>query len=104
MTKLVPDELWKRVEPLLPEHIRSSKGGRRPVDDRVALSGIIFVLRTGIPWRFFPQEMGCSGMTCWRRLRDWQASGVWSAIQKLFLNELRREEKLDFRRPLSMRA
>ena len=67
---LVPDELWAMVAPLLPPSPRRPKGGRPPVDDRRALAGTLFVLRSGIPWEMLPQEMGCgSGMTCWRRLR-----------------------------------
>ena len=76
--KLVSDELWSLIEPLLPEHKPTPKGGRPRISDRAALTGIIFVLKTGIPWEDLPQEMGCgSGMTCWRRLRDWQKAGVW---------------------------
>ena len=62
--KLVSDELWSLVEPLLPEHKPTPKGGRPRISDRAALTGIIFVLKTGIPWEDLPQEMGCgSGMT-----------------------------------------
>ena len=45
------------------------------VEDRAVLGGIIYVLRGGVPWRLLPAgELGCgSGVTCWRRLRDWQA-------------------------------
>ena len=71
--KLVSDELWSQIEPLLPKYKPKPKGGRPRIPDRAALTGIIFVLKTGIPWEDLPQEMGCgSGMTCWRRLRDWQ--------------------------------
>jgi transposase len=66
---LVPDELWTLIEPLLPPE-------RRP--SRAALTGILFVLKSGLSWEMLPQEMGCgSGMTCWRRLRDWQALVCW---------------------------
>jgi len=69
---LVSDELWKVIAPLLPPERPKPKGGRPPVDNRAALTGIIFVLKTGIPWEMLPQEMGCSsGVTCWRRLRGW---------------------------------
>lgn len=65
----------------------------------MALNGILFVLRTGIPWEELPQELGFgSGMTCWRRLRDWQAAGVWHALHLLLLDELRKADKLDFSR------
>ena len=72
---LVSVELWSVIEPLIPKHEPSPQGGRPPIDDRCALTGILFVLKSGIPWEMLPQEMGCgSGMTCWRRLRDWQAA------------------------------
>ena len=75
---LVTDELWTVVEPLLPEQPPKPKGGRPRVNDRAALTGILFVLKTGIPWEMLPQEMGCgSGMTCWRRLKEWHRAGVW---------------------------
>jgi transposase len=70
---LLPDPLWDLVEPLLPIRPRLSQGGRPRASDRACLTGIVFVLRSGIPWQMLPQELGCgSGMTCWRRLRDWQ--------------------------------
>ena len=72
---LLSDELWALIEPLLPapKPRRYRYPGRKPIDSRKALTGILFVLKSGIPWEMLPQEMGCgSGMTCWRRLRDWQ--------------------------------
>lgn len=97
---LVSDELWVRIEPLLPQHhAPTEKGGRPPVDDRAALTGILFVLKTGIPWEDLPQEMHCGcGMTCWRRLRDWQAAGVWEKLHALLLDELRAADKIDWSR------
>ena len=87
---LVPDELWAIVEPLLPAHPPRPKGGRKPVDDRACLAGILFVLKTGIGWEALPAEMGCgSGMTCWRRLRDWHAAGVFDRLHAALLAELR---------------
>jgi transposase len=74
-TLLVPDELWSMVEALLPAPKPRPKSGRPPLDNHAAPTGIIFVLKSGIPWEMLPQEMGC-GMTCWRRLRDWQAAGI----------------------------
>ena len=62
---LVTDELWEVIEPLLPEELPKPKGGRPRVSDRATLAGIIFVLKSGIPWEMLPQEMGCGcGMTC----------------------------------------
>ena len=78
---LLPDALWDLVEPFLPIPPRRPQGGRPRVSDRACLTGIVFVLRSGIPWQMLPQELGCgSGMTCWRRLRDWQRGGVWDLI------------------------
>nr|WP_255531673.1 transposase [Roseomonas sp. KE2513] len=74
---LVPDDLWSAIEPLLPRERPKPKGGRPRLPDRAALTGILFVLRSGLPWEMLPAEMGCgSGMSCWRRLRDWQEAGV----------------------------
>src|SRR5918995_4009221 len=85
---LVTDELWTVVEPLLPEQPPKPKGGRPRVNDRAALTGILFVLKTGIPWEMLPQEMGCgSGMTCWRRLAEWTAAGVRQQLHELLLAE-----------------
>jgi len=83
---LVSDELWSLIEPLLPKWPPRPKGGRPPVEDRKALTGILFVLKTGIPWELLPMEMGCgSGMTCWRRLRDWHKAGVWDRLHRILL-------------------
>ncbi len=90
MTKpLVSDELWQLIEPLLPPEPPKPKGGRPRISDRAALTGIIFVLKSGIPWEMLPQEMGCgSGVTCWRRLRDWQEAGVWEQLHRVLLDRL----------------
>ena len=94
---LVSDELWAVVAPLLPPPRPRPKGGRPPVDDRKALAGILFVLKSGIPWEMLPQEMGCGcGMTCWRRLRDWQAAGVWARLHRVLLDRLGRANAIDW--------
>lgn len=96
---LVSDELWAVVAPLLPPEPPKPKGGRPRVPDRAALAGIIFVLKSGIPWEMLPQEMGCgSGVTCWRRLRDWQAAGVWDALHRTLLDRLGEADRIDWRR------
>ena len=88
---LASDELWSRFAPLVPPHPPRPKGGRPRAADRACLAGILFVLRTGIQWEWLPQEMGCgSGMTCWRRLRDWQDAGVWDELQRVILTALNR--------------
>ena len=96
---LVSDELWKVIEPLLPPEGPKPKGGRPPVANRAALTGIIFVLKTGIPWEMLPQEMGCgSGVTCWRRLRDWQEAGVWERLHRVLLDRLGEADHIDWER------
>ena len=98
-TALVPDDLWAAIAPLLPPEPPKPKGGRPRVPDRAALGGILFVLRTGIGWEALPQELGCgSGMTCWRRLRDWQAAGVWEALHRALLDKLGAAGKIDWSR------
>lgn len=88
--ELLPDELWHEVEPLLPPHPPASpKGGRPPVDDRDALTGILFVLKTGIPWQALPAEVfGVSGSSCWRRFDEWTKAGVWPRLHGRVLNRL----------------
>jgi transposase len=97
---LVSDELWALVEPLLPKVQRRQRyPGRKRIDDRKVLSGILFVLKTGIPWEQLPQELGCgSGMTCWRRLHAWQQAGVWQRLHELLLAKLREADRIDWSR------
>jgi transposase len=97
---LVSDGLWERIEPLLPAVQRRYRyPGRKRVPDRAALTGILFVLKTGIPWEHLPQEMGCgSGMTCWRRLHDWNEAGVWERLHQVLLDELQDAGQLDWSR------
>ncbi len=97
---LVSDELWELVEPLIPKmKRRPDHPGRKRLDDRRVLTGILFVLRTGVPWEYLPREMGCgSGMTCWRRLRDWQQAGVWQELHELLLSKLQHAERIDWSR------
>lgn len=93
------DELWEAIEPLLPPEPPKPKGGRPRVPNRAALAGIVFVLKSGIPWEMLPQEMGCgSGSTCWRRLRDWQEAGVWEKLHRALLDRLGEADKIDWER------
>ena len=74
-----------------------AEGGRPPLPPRAALTGIIFVLKSGIPGEVLPQERGCgSGMTCWRGLRDWQEAGVWERLHRVLLNRLGRAGAIDW--------
>jgi transposase len=95
---LVPDELWELAAPILPRHEPGPKVGKPRVPDRVCLGGIVFVLKTGIPWEDFPQEMGCCGMTLWNRLHEWIEAGVWDKLHRLLLDKLRGADQIDFSR------
>jgi transposase len=95
---ILDDDLWNVIEPLLPppKPRRRKYPGRKPLDRRQVLTGILFVLRTGIPWEYLPPEMGCgSGMSCWRYLKAWQQAGVWDKVHKALLDRLRAEEGID---------
>jgi transposase len=95
---LVSDELWELLQPLLPppKPRRFRYPGRKPVGDRQALTGILFVLKTGIPWEDLPSELGggCA-MTCWRRLQRWQEQGVWFRLYQLLLTNLDEDGKIE---------
>jgi transposase len=96
---LLPDDLWNRIEPLLPTVPVNPKGGRPRIPDRACLTGILFVLKTGIPWESLPVEMGCGcGMTCWRRVRDWQEAGVWDRLHRTLLDALGGADQIDWER------
>ena len=95
--ELVSDALWSLIGPLLPASAPKPQGGRPRVSDRACLTGILFVLRSGIPWRMLPKQLGCgSGMTCWRRLRDWQHAGIWDLTHFVLLNWLSRYGQIDW--------
>ena len=94
---LISDELWDVIEPLLPPEPPKPKGGRPRIENRKVLTGILFVLKTGTPWEHLPQEMGCgSGMTCWRRLREWQEAGVWDSLHTELLQRLADADRIDW--------
>ena len=98
---LIDDALWARIEPLLPKRRPRNRryAGRTPLPDRAVMTGIFFVLRSGLPWNMLPREMGCgSGTTCWRRLVRWQRAGVWKRLHTVLLNELRRRGQIDLAR------
>src|SRR5437660_1081933 len=96
---LLSDELWGVIAPLLPPEPPKPKGGRPRVPNRAALTGILFVLKSGIPWEMLPVELGCgSGMTCWRRLRDWQQAGVWRRLHRVLLDRLGKRDAIDWSR------
>lgn len=97
---LLDDPLWQVIEPLLPKPKRRRKRhpGRKPLDNRTVLTVILFVLKTGIAWEDFPQEMGCCGMTLLNRLRQWQRAGVWRRLHRAMLDRLRGVDAIDLSR------
>jgi transposase len=98
---VLSDALWELIEPLLPPPRSYPKGGRPPLGNRECLTGILFILKTGIPWEQLPQEMGCgSGMTCWRRMVAWQAAGVWDRLHQLLLAKLHGADRIDWSRAI----
>ena len=96
-SELVDDELWELVKLLLP-HRGSQRTGRPRVSDRAAFTAIVFVLVTGAPWRLVPRQIGCSGVTAWRRLREWQRAGVWERLHREFLRRLNGAGRIDWSR------
>lgn len=93
--RLLTDEQWAVLAPLLP-HQDKTKGGRPRADDRRVLDGILFSLKSGCRWDDIPAEHFAPGVTCWRRLRQWEEDGTWERIWKTLLATLDREDKLDY--------
>jgi transposase len=97
--QLITDELWAVIEPLLPPEPKKLRGGRPRIPNRDVLRGILFVLATGLPWEYLPPEMGCgSGMTCWRRLKEWHEAGVWQRLHQVLLDRLGEADRIDWSR------
>lgn len=92
----VSDGFWERARQVLPVvERRFHYPGRKRIDDRRCLEGILFVLFTGLPWEAVPGELGVSGVTCWRRLQEWQAAGVWQRLLAALLAELEQRGALE---------
>lgn len=101
---LVSDDLWRRIEPLLPrpKPRRFRYPGRKPLAARHVLTGIIYVLKSGIAWEDLPQEMGCgSGMSCLNYLKAWQRAGVWERLRQILLAELQEGHRIDWSRAVA---
>ena len=96
---LLPDDLWNEIAELFPAHQPSADGGRHPIQPRVVLTAILFVLKTGIAWEDLPAKVfGCSYKTCQRRLEAWTHSDLWSRLHHLFLARLRAADQIDWSR------
>ena len=93
---LLTDAQWQKLEPLLPK-LKARRRGRPLKANRVVLEGILWVLKTGARWRDVPSDIGVSGSVCWKRLRRWDQQGVWLRIWRVFLSELDRQGRLDWR-------
>ncbi len=98
MALLVPDDLWRVIEPLLPPRRMKPNGGRPRAPNPSAFAGILFVPRTGIQWHEVPAELGCCGKTCWCRLGEWHAAGVWAGLHRVLLERLNDAGQLDWNR------
>ena len=96
---LLPDDLWNEIADLFPAPEPSPDGGRHPIEPRVVLTAILFVLKTGLAWEDLPAEaFGCSYKTCLRRIETWSQSGLWSRLHRLFLARLREADRIDWSR------
>jgi transposase len=73
--------------------------GRKPLDQRKVLTGILFVLKTGVSWEDLPHELGCGcGVTCLNYLKAWRKAGVWQQVQLILRRELREARRIDWSR------
>ena len=100
---VVTDRAWERISTLLPERPRRRRNpGRKPLDDRAVLNGILVVLGRRIGFEKLPQELEYgSGMTCWRRLRDGQRAGIWGEIARVLREEIPEARRIDFDRVIN---
>src|SRR5512136_1243926 len=92
---ILTDAQWKRIEPLLPQR-KLRKRGRPPKDNRRAVEGMLWILKTGARWRDLPKDLGVRASVCWTRLRRWEAPGVWLRRWRALLSELDPRGKLDW--------
>lgn len=84
---LMPDELWKQVQPLLPAEKPKGKrtaGGRPHADLRHTMDAIFYILRTGVQWKALPRSLG-AGSTAHEYFQKWGAAGVFESLWRLGL-------------------
>ena len=91
----ISNQHWAVLEPLLPQ--QKLGPGRKQLDNRKVLNGILYVLKTGCAWADVPRPYG-SSTTCWRRLKTWSADGTWERIWRTLLSQLEADQKIDWRR------
>jgi len=91
--RALTDAQWERIRPQLPREKRHRRGGRPRADPRRCFEGILWILWTGAPWSELPARYG-SPTTCWRRLRQWEDSGVLLALWRALLNQLNDRQKI----------
>jgi transposase len=91
--EILPDAIWEKVSPFLPQPQRRKRGGRPPAENRAVLGGILWILRTGARWKDIPKEFA-SGSTCWRRLKAWEEEGLWLKIWREYLAKLDEKQQL----------
>jgi len=94
----VSDELWNKIEPLLPKHKNTHRfgGGRPRVPDRQAMDGIFFVLRTGCQWNALNETGICSSSTAHLRFQGWIAAGVFQKLWAMSLGEYDELQGIDW--------
>ncbi|MFJ4695470.1 IS5 family transposase [Streptomyces sp. NPDC088766] len=95
--RLVPDELWSLVAPLLPSFTsRPQGGGTAPVDERAVFTAVVYVLTSGCAWRHLPETFGVSPATAHRRFSAWTKDGLWRRLHQAVLDELGARGEVDW--------
>src|SRR5690348_3283189 len=99
MSSYCPDALWHLAQPLLPEHPkRHQGGGRNRIDDRIALSAILYVLDSGCAWAELPASFPISYQSAHRRFAEWVEQGVMAALHQAMLDILGAAGQIDWSR------
>jgi transposase len=97
--ELLSDELWAVLDPLIPPPPPRPEGGRRRITKRATLTGILFVLKSGIAWELLPQELGGGrGRTGGRRRQEWHAQEGWRKVHQRLLHCLGEADQIDWAR------
>ncbi|MEV7317785.1 transposase [Streptomyces microflavus] len=95
--RLVPDELWELLAPLMPKFVsRPQGGGTDPVEERAVFAAVVYVLTSGCTWRHLPESFGVSPATAHRRFSVWTEAGLWRRLHRAVLDELGARGDLDW--------